>query len=208
MQKIHVHVAAADADYNITVGSDLCRDVADFIVERFHPHTCSVITDTNVAPLHLPTVESALRAAGIKPISLIIPAGEQHKNISTLGTIWDFLLDHRWERRLPVIALGGGVVGDITGFAAATVLRGVPLIQMPTSLLAAVDAGVGGKTGIDHPLGKNLLGAFHHASLVATDGILVRVLHDDSGLDADIPGDKLRQIIGIMVEYGALFTGG
>ena len=169
MQKIHVHVAAADAEYNVMVGSNLSREVAEFVVERFHPHTCAVITDTNVAPLHLSTVESALRAAGTKPISLMIPAGEQHKNISTLGTIWDFLLNHRWERRLPIVALGGGVVGDMTGFAAATVLRGVPLIQMPTSLLAAVDAGVGGKTGIDHPLGKNLLGAFHHASLVAMD---------------------------------------
>jgi 3-dehydroquinate synthase len=169
MQKIHVHVPAAHAEYDVMVGSDLCREVTDFVVERFHPHTCAVITDTNVAPLHLPTVESALRAAGIKPISLMIPAGEQYKNVATLGTIWDFLLDHRWERRLPIVALGGGVVGDMTGFAAATVLRGVPLIQMPTSLLAAVDAGVGGKTGIDHAKGKNLLGAFHHASLVAMD---------------------------------------
>ncbi|MGC8559182.1 MAG: 3-dehydroquinate synthase [Phycisphaerae bacterium] len=169
MQKIHVHVAAVHADYDILVGSDMCREVAEFVVGRFHPHTCAVITDANVAPLHLPKIESALREGGIKPASLIIPAGEQHKNISTLGTIWDFLLDHRWERRLPIIALGGGVVGDMTGFAAATVLRGVPLIQMPTSLLAAVDAGVGGKTGIDHAMGKNLLGAFHHASLVAMD---------------------------------------
>lgn len=169
MHKIQIHAAARDARYDILIGSNLAPGAARFIMDQFRPHSCAVITDTNVAPLHLSKVEAALREVNIRPLAITIPAGEEHKNITTLGRIWDFLLSHRWERRLPIIALGGGVVGDMAGFAAATVLRGVPLIQMPTSLLADVDASVGGKTGMDHAMGKNLLGAFHHASLVATD---------------------------------------
>lgn len=176
MRKIHLTAAHTDADYDILIGADLCDFAAAFAAEKYRPHACAIVADSNVAPLHSCKVEAALRKVGIEPLTCVVPAGEEHKNVHTLQRIWDFLLQHRWERRLPVIALGGGVVGDMAGFAAATVLRGVPLIQMPTSLLAAVDASVGGKTGIDHAMGKNLLGTFHHASLVVADVNLISTL--------------------------------
>jgi len=169
MRRIHLTATHPSASYDIVIGADLCTQTAAFVAEQYRPHICAVVTDSNLAPLHLSKLEKALKEAAIEPLSHVVPAGEQHKNIQTLSSIWDFLLQHRWERRLPIIALGGGVVGDMAGFAAATTLRGVPLIQIPTSLLAAVDASVGGKTGIDHAMGKNLLGAFHHASLVVAD---------------------------------------
>ncbi len=176
MRKIHLTAAHADADYDILIGTDLCDGAATFAAEKYRPHACTIVTDSNVAPLHADKVAAALQKVGIEPLVCVIPAGEEHKNIQTLQHIWDFLLQHRWERRMPIFALGGGVVGDMAGFAAATVLRGVPLIQMPTSLLAAVDASVGGKTGIDHAMGKNLLGTFHHASLVVADVNLISTL--------------------------------
>ncbi len=176
MHKIHLTATQPEADYDIIIGAHLCDRVAVFIADQYNPRLCAVVTDSNVAPLHLSKLETALENVGIQALACVVSAGEEHKNIQTVSNIWDYVLQHRWERRLPIIALGGGVVGDMAGFAAATVLRGVPLIQMPTSLLAAVDASVGGKTGIDHTMGKNLLGAFHHASLVAADVNLISTI--------------------------------
>jgi 3-dehydroquinate synthase len=119
--------------------------------------------------LYLEKLAQPLRAAGIKVIPIILPDGEEYKNSKTLNLIYDALLQNRCERSTTLIALGGGVIGDMTGYAAATYLRGVPFIQVPTTLLSQVDSSVGGKTGINHPLGKNMIGAFYQPQMVLAD---------------------------------------
>lgn len=128
-----------------------------------------VITDSNVASLHLPALETSLSKAGIETHSIILPAGEQTKDFAHLAGLLDQCLDARIARDTTLIALGGGVIGDITGFAAAIALRGIDFIQIPTTLLAQVDSSVGGKTGINTKHGKNLVGAFHQPALVLAD---------------------------------------
>jgi 3-dehydroquinate synthase len=128
-----------------------------------------IMTDSHVGKLHLQSLENSLKSAGFDPISATVPAGEQHKNLSMLLPVYDQFLSAKIERSTPIVALGGGVVGDMAGFVAATILRGVPFVQMPTTLLAMVDASIGGKTGVDHHLGKNLIGAFHQPIAVLVD---------------------------------------
>jgi 3-dehydroquinate synthase len=129
----------------------------------------AIVTNTRVAPLYLEQLSASLQAAGVSVISIILPDGEAYKNSETLNLIYDALLQNRCERSTTLIALGGGVIGDLTGYAAATYLRGVPFIQIPTTLLSQVDSSVGGKTGINHPLGKNMIGAFYQPQLVLAD---------------------------------------
>jgi len=133
------------------------------------PPRIFLITDSNVKKLYGSMLAGTLLAAGFDPYMYTVPAGEASKSPSQLSAIYDWLLEQRAERREAIVALGGGVVGDMAGYAAATYLRGVPLIQVPTSLLAQVDAAIGGKTGINHPRGKNLIGAFYHPRLVLAD---------------------------------------
>ena len=133
----------------------------------------AIVTDANVARLHLPALEAGLRADGIDSVALTLPAGEATKSWRHLGETVEWLLAAKIERRDLVLALGGGVIGDLVGFAAAILRRGVRFVQLPTTLLAQVDSSVGGKTGINSPHGKNLIGAFHQPSLVLADtGIL------------------------------------
>jgi 3-dehydroquinate synthase len=129
----------------------------------------AIVTNTTVAPLYLATLTDSLQAAGVTVMAIVLPDGEAYKNSDTLNTIYDALLQHRCERSTTLIALGGGVIGDLTGYAAATYLRGVPFIQIPTTLLSQVDSSVGGKTGINHPLGKNMIGAFYQPQVVLAD---------------------------------------
>ena len=133
------------------------------------PPRIFLITDSNVEKLYGSMLAGTLLAAGFDPYIYTVPAGEASKSQSQLSAIYDWLLEQRAERREAIVALGGGVVGDMAGYAAATYLRGVPLVQVPTSLLAQVDAAIGGKTGINHPRGKNLIGAFYHPRLVLVD---------------------------------------
>jgi 3-dehydroquinate synthase len=135
-----------------------------------------IITDTAVGPLFAERAAAALHQAGYEAAIHAIPAGEQHKNLETLAAVYDFLLASRIERTDFIVTLGGGVVTDLGGFAAATILRGVPFIHAPTSLLAMADAAIGGKTGIDHPRGKNLIGAFAQPRAVVIDPLLLRTL--------------------------------
>jgi 3-dehydroquinate synthase len=135
-----------------------------------------VISDDAVASHHAPRALASLRAAGFEPALRTFPPGEASKNLDTVRDAYDWLIDHHAERGSTVVALGGGVVGDLAGFAAATYLRGVPLVQVPTSLLAMIDASIGGKTGIDHAKGKNLIGAFYPPRLVVTDPALLTTL--------------------------------
>ncbi len=138
---------------------------------------CIIVTDINVAALYLETLRSTLLESGWgRLIEIILPSGESSKNPELLQHIYDEALGAGIDRQTPVLALGGGVIGDLAGFAAATLLRGLPLVHLPTSLIAHVDSSIGGKTGINHPLGKNLIGAFYQPKLVLTDLDLLQSL--------------------------------
>jgi len=154
----------------------------------------AIITNTTVAPLYLDKLEKILRSLGISSINVILPDGEKFKNNDTLNIIYNALLANRCERSTPLIALGGGVIGDMTGYAAATYLRGVPFIQIPTTLLAQVDSSVGGKTGINHPLGKNMIGAFYQPKLVLADTSTLSTL----------PDKELSAGIAEIIKYGLI----
>ena len=154
-----------------------------------------IVTDSHVGGLHLQGLEKSLRGAGFETITATVPAGEQHKTMSMLLPMYDRFLSARIERSTPIIALGGGVVGDMTGFLAATILRGVPFVQAPTTLLAMVDASVGGKTGVDHVVGKNLIGAFHQPIAVLADPQVLATLpvrELQNGLAECIKHDLIR----------------
>lgn len=162
----------------------------------------AILTDSTVGPLHLATLEQSLRAAGIEPIMATIPAGEDHKTLTTLLPVFDAFLGARIERSTPVLALGGGVIGDMAGFVAASLLRGVPFVQIPTTLLAMVDASVGGKTGVNHAVGKNLIGAFHQPIAVFADPQVLRTLPRRElvgGLAECIKHDIIRDADGFAV---------
>ena len=136
------------------------------------------MTNPVVGDLYLARLSAALTASDVSVVPVVVPDGESEKSWETLNTIFDRLLAHRSERKTTLIALGGGVIGDLTGFAAAVYLRGVPFIQVPTTLLAQVDSSVGGKTGINHPLGKNMIGAFYQPRLVLADTDTLATLPD------------------------------
>ncbi len=161
-------VELADRSYPIHIGRNLITN-ADLILPHLKRKHVAIVTNTTVAPLYLETLSQTLQGAGVTVIPIILPDGEAYKNSDTLNLIYDALLQNRCERSTTLIALGGGVIGDLTGYAAATYLRGVPFIQIPTTLLSQVDSSVGGKTGINHPLGKNMIGAFYQPQVVLAD---------------------------------------
>ena len=163
-----LNVALAKRSYPIHIGRGLLTD-ASLILPHLKRKHVAIVTNTTVAPLYLAQLSDTLQAAGVRVIPIILPDGEAYKNSDTLNSIYDALLQNRCERSTTLIALGGGVIGDLTGYAAATFLRGVPFIQIPTTLLSQVDSSVGGKTGINHPLGKNMIGAFYQPQLVLAD---------------------------------------
>ena len=170
-------VELGDRSYPIHIGQGLLGR-ADLIATHLKRKQVAIVTNTTVAPLYLEELAEPLRAQGVSVLPIILPDGEQYKNSDTLNTIYDALLGNRCERSTTLIALGGGVVGDMTGYAAATYLRGVPFIQIPTTLLSQVDSSVGGKTGINHPLGKNMIGAFYQPQLVLADTDTLNTLPD------------------------------
>ena len=153
-----LNVALDDRSYPILIGDGLLRQ-PDLIGKHVAAHDILIVSNATVAPLYLPLVKNALSASRITEVML--PDGESHKTLATVARIIDVLITNRYGRDCVVIALGGGVVGDTAGFAAACYQRGVGYIQVPTTLLAQVDSAVGGKTGVNHPGGKNLIGAFH-----------------------------------------------
>ena len=161
-------VELANRSYPIHIGSGLLSN-ADLLLPHLKRKHVAIVTNTTVAPLYLATLTTTLESAGVKVIPIILPDGEAYKNTETLNKIYDVLLQNRCERSTTLIALGGGVIGDLTGYAAATYLRGVPFIQIPTTLLSQVDSSVGGKTGINHTLGKNMIGAFYQPQVVLAD---------------------------------------
>lgn len=163
--------------YPIHIGAGLLQ-LPELIVPHLVQKKVAVLTNPVVGELYLEKLASGLSAHGVGVVPVVVPEGESHKTWETLNTIFDRLLAHRCERKTTVIALGGGVIGDLAGFAAAVYLRGVPFIQVPTTLLAQVDSSVGGKTGINHPLGKNMIGAFYQPRLVLADTATLNTLPD------------------------------
>lgn len=164
-----VHVALGDRSYDIIVGDNAIDQCGEIITKVAKSSRTIVITDENVAPHWLEKVVQSLEGAGLSAKSIILPPGEHTKSYRQLEALLDQLLDQGIDRKTTLIALGGGVIGDLTGFAAAIVLRGINFVQIPTTLLSQVDSSVGGKTGIDTRQGKNLVGAFHQPLCVIAD---------------------------------------
>ena len=186
-------VGLGDRTYPIHIGEGLLAR-ADLFLPHLPQRKVSVVTNTTVASLYLERFSGALRSAGVEIVPVVLPDGEQHKNWLTLNAIFDALLSNRCERKSAIIALGGGVIGDLAGFAAASYQRGVPLIQVPTTLLAQVDSSVGGKTAINHPLGKNMIGAFYQPGMVLAD----------TGLLDTLPVRELSAGLAEVIKYGLI----
>ncbi|OHC81449.1 MAG: 3-dehydroquinate synthase [Sideroxydans sp. GWF2_59_14] len=188
-----LNVGLAERSYPIHIGSGLLGQV-ELLLPHIPRKRTVIISNTTVAPLYLKQLSDGLVANGVQVQSVILPDGEQYKSGESLNIIYDALLTARSERSTPLIALGGGVIGDITGYAAATYLRGVPFIQIPTTLLSQVDSSVGGKTGINHPLGKNMIGAFYQPRVVLADTTVLGTL----------PDKELRAGIAEVIKYGLI----
>lgn len=164
----HVDIALGDRSYRIAIGAGLL-DAADSFDLLPSATSALIVSNTVVAPLYLDRLQTSLAPHYRQVHSVVLPDGEAHKTWSSLNLIFDALLAHGCDRKTVLFALGGGVVGDMTGFAAASYMRGVPFVQVPTTLLAQVDSSVGGKTAINHPLGKNMIGAFYQPQRVICD---------------------------------------
>ena len=164
--------------YDIVVGHGLLASAGAHLRAIGAPSRVTVVSDETVAALHLPTLASALQAAGIEPLPVILPPGEPSKDFAHLQQLCERLLELRMERGSLLLAFGGGVIGDLAGFAAGILLRGIDFVQLPTTLLAQVDSSVGGKTGINTPQGKNLVGLFHQPRLVLADVGVLATLDD------------------------------
>ena len=181
LKKVNVSLPGSGSpniSYDIHIGAGLLRSCAPFLSPLLKRPFVAIVTDENVAQAHLENLTQTLDSAGISHVTKIMPSGEASKSFTGLETLVDWLLDNKVERQDMVIAFGGGVIGDLTGFAASTLRRGVRFTQIPTTLLAQVDSSVGGKTGINVPQGKNLVGAFHQPSLVLADLDVLQTLPD------------------------------
>ena len=189
-----VHVALGGRSYDIFIGSGLLRNAGGHIARVAPGAACAIITDENVARLHLAALEESLTKAGIRFSTIVVAPGESSKTLSVYGRVCDDVLAARIERRDLIVAFGGGVVGDLAGFVAASVRRGSRFVQIPTTLLSQVDSSVGGKTGINSSFGKNLIGAFHQPSLVLADVDLLRTL----------PPREFRAGYSEVVKYGLI----
>jgi 3-dehydroquinate synthase len=186
-------VALGERSYPIHIGAGLLP-CADLIMDRLPQKKVVIITNSTIAPLYLASLQRALEAGGVTVVSITLPDGEAHKNWETLNLVFDALLEHRCERKTALIALGGGVIGDLAGFAAAVYQRGVPFVQVPTTLLAQVDSAVGGKTAINHPLGKNMIGAFYQPLAVIADTDTL----------ATLPARELGAGLAEVIKYGLI----
>lgn len=190
---ITVEVNLADRTYPIYIGQTLLAN-AGLIVKHLPQKRVAIVTNETIAPFYLSPLRTALEAQGVSVLPIVVPDGESFKTWETLNSVFDQLLRARCERKTTLIALGGGVVGDLTGFAAAVYLRGVPFIQIPTTLLAQVDSSVGGKTAVNHPLGKNMIGAFYQPAAVIADTATLSTL----------PARELSAGLAEVIKYGLI----
>ncbi|CAN7679846.1 bifunctional shikimate kinase/3-dehydroquinate synthase AroKB [Pseudoduganella sp. LjRoot289] len=174
---ILLNVDLGERSYPISIGPSLLADGA-LLARHVAGNKVAIVTNTTVAPLYLEGVSGALKAHGKEVIEIILPDGEEHKTWASLMQVFDTLLAAKADRKTTLLALGGGVIGDLTGYAAASYMRGVDFIQVPTTLLSQVDSSVGGKTGINHPMGKNMIGAFYQPRVVIADTSTLETLPD------------------------------
>jgi len=191
--RIQLNVDLGERSYPISIGAGLLADPA-LLAQHVAGRKVAVITNTTVAPLYLERVAAPLRAAGRDVLEVVLPDGEEYKTWDSLMRVFDALLAHKCDRKTTLVALGGGVIGDLTGYAAASYMRGVPFVQIPTTLLSQVDSSVGGKTGINHPLGKNMIGAFYQPRAV---------LADTATLDT-LPARELSAGLAEVIKHGAI----
>ncbi len=189
-----VHVPLGVRSYDIVIGENLLESAGERLKAMFPGRRFGIVTDTEVASAQLPRLIAALDRAGLQHATITVPNGEASKSFARLGEVVEAILAAKLERGDLVIALGGGVIGDLAGFAAAIARRGMDFIQMPTSLLAQVDSSVGGKTAINHPLGKNMIGAFHQPTAV---------LADIATLDT-LPQRELAAGLAEVIKYGII----
>ncbi len=188
-----ITVSLAERSYPIVIGRGLLQSVA-LVRDHLPLPRVALVTNDTLWPLYGDAFANALHAANIQVLPIVLPDGEAYKSWPALNQIFDALLEHACDRKTTLIALGGGVIGDITGFAAATYQRGVPFIQIPTTLLAQVDSSVGGKTAINHPRGKNMVGAFYQPQLVLADTETL----------ATLPERELRAGLAEVIKYGLI----
>ncbi|HED33681.1 MAG TPA: 3-dehydroquinate synthase [Gammaproteobacteria bacterium] len=191
---ISLNVNLGARSYPIHIGQNLLQQ-SELITQHIPGNSALIVSNETVAPLYMQAVENSLD--NIRYKTLVLPDGEAHKNLTVLNTIYTALLENRLDRNTTLIALGGGVIGDITGFAAASYQRGVHLIQIPTTLLSQVDSSVGGKTAVNHPLGKNMIGAFYQPKTVIADTSTLNTLEDrqlSSGLAEVIKYGLIRDL--------------
>jgi 3-dehydroquinate synthase len=193
MEPQTVRVNLAERGYDIRVGSGELHGLGPFARERARGNAAFVVTDENVAP-HAQAVAAVLRESGFKAYTTTLPPGETQKSLAVAACLYDQLYEMQADRKTVVVAVGGGVVGDLAGFAAATFARGLPLLMVPTTLLAMVDSSVGGKVGVNHPRAKNLIGAFHQPI-----GVWI-----DTATLATLPDREYRSGLAEVVKYGVI----
>jgi len=192
-RRLPVHAPGGYA-YDIVLGEEVLSQAGELLLHRLRPAPAAIVTNPAIGRHWARPLARALKAAGFNPTIIEIPEGEQHKTLDTVRTLYQRFIAAGLDRRSLVIALGGGMVGDIAGFAAATYLRGVPFVQVPTTLLSMVDASVGGKVGVDLPEGKNLVGAFKQPEMVLMDPLTLRTL----------PSDEFRAGLAEVVKHGVI----
>lgn len=175
---VELNVELGPASYKINIGTDWISNLKNCLPQKKFSTNALIISDFNVAPIYADEIIKVLNSAGFSPTLYSVKPGELSKSASCAIDLYTKAIEHHLDRKSPIIALGGGVVGDLAGFIAATYLRGVPFIQIPTTLLAQVDSSVGGKVAINHPLGKNLIGAFYQPELVFIDTKFLNTLPD------------------------------
>jgi 3-dehydroquinate synthase len=193
MQRVKFELG--ERSYEILIGRDLLAELGSRCKKLGLGSRCAIITDSNVAPHYAKETQRSLEASGFATALITIPAGEKSKSLKFVGECYDAMAAHRLERKSFVVALGGGVVGDLAGFVAASYLRGIPFVQIPTTLLAQVDSSVGGKTGINLKAGKNLVGAFYQPKLVICDLATLDTL----------PEREFRSGMAEVIKYGIIY---
>lgn len=194
MEMTTLEVSLGSDSYPIHLGQDNLSEVVGALEKAGVRGTVGLVTDTNVAPLYGERVKALVEGAGYRCVLHVMTAGEEHKRMAAVEEICGTFLEGGLDRASMVIAVGGGVVGDVAGYAAASFMRGIPFIQVPTTVVAQVDSSVGGKTGVNHPLGKNTIGAFHQPSAVVIDLSLLRTL----------PERELRAGLAEVIKHGII----
>jgi 3-dehydroquinate synthase len=189
-----IEVQLEGAGYNILVGRGLLAELTALVPSSIEPSCVLIVTNPSVDSLYGDTLREALKPTGCEVLTEVIPEGEEWKTLDTVDKLYDRMVEARLDRKSMLMVLGGGVVGDLAGFAAATYMRGIPFVQVPTTLLAQVDSSIGGKVGVDHPLGKNLIGAFYQPVRVCIDPALL----------VSLPEEQVRNGMAEVIKYGII----